>query len=199
MVSASTINIPTKLQHLSEGVVNYDRAQELLKLGNNGTINVDGAKESVYIRGTHDFDYENGFHIHTDDDQRGCCVTISGDVCCSNYVSEGKSLGGNITAVKFYATSDKRNKDNIVDIVDDDIKKVESIGLKSFNFKGDDRKVYGVIAQDVDEIGLSSLVHKDDKGMMSVDYTSFLILKLASLEDKLEKMQAELDELKNNK
>ena len=39
-----------------------------------------------------------------------------------------------------------------------------------------------MIAQDVEGAGYTSLIHEDESGMKSVDYTSFLILKIAQLE-----------------
>ena len=42
--------------------------------------------------------------------------------------------------------------------------------------------MYGVIAQDVEAVGLEELVHTDENGEKAVDYTSFLILRIAYLE-----------------
>jgi hypothetical protein len=52
-------------------------------------------------------------------------------------------------------------------------------------------KRYGVIAQDLEAVGLNELVRFDENGMRGVDYTEFLLLKIAQLEQ-------EINELKNN-
>ena len=63
------------------------------------------------------------------------------------------------------------------------VNKIESVRLKSFNFKNEpNRRVYGVIAQEVQEAALDDLVYTNDDGTLAVDYTSLLILKIAELE-----------------
>ena len=61
--------------------------------------------------------------------------------------------------------------------------KVDNINYKSYNFKNDENKnkIYGVIAQDVQEAGLNELVYTNEDGNLAVDYTSLMILKLAHL------------------
>jgi hypothetical protein len=103
------------------------------------------------------------------------CFTIDNNLCVT----------GNITATgSVFSTSDERKKENINFIDANDKLKARNIPLKSFNFKEDNtkRKVYGVIAQEVEAAGLDELVHTDEEGMKSVDYTSFLILRIAYLE-----------------
>jgi hypothetical protein len=75
-----------------------------------------------------------------------------------------------------------------------DYNKVENVLFKSFNFKNDETKTktYGVIAQEVQAAGLNEIVHKDNDGNLSVDYISLLILKIAKLEDKVNKLSEEL-------
>ena len=123
----------------------------------------------------------------------GSCVNIEHNLCVS----------GNITSTgAMYSTSDARKKENIHPIELDDKKMVRNIGLKAFNFKDDEdkRKVYGVIAQEVEANGLYNLVHTDEQGMKAVDYTSFLILRISHLEnlighltDRVEKLEQELN------
>ena len=72
--------------------------------------------------------------------------------------------------------------------------------FKSFNFKDDETKTktYGVIAQQVNAAGLNELVHTDESGALNVDYISLLILKIASLENKVNELSEEIKNLKNN-
>ena len=70
--------------------------------------------------------------------------------------------------------------------------------LKSFNFKDDEtkKKTYGVIAQDLQAVGLDNIVHKDENNNLSVDYTSLLILKIADLENTIKNLSEEIKNLK---
>ena len=116
------------------------------------------------------------------------CFTIDNNLCVT----------GNITATgSVFSTSDERKKENINFIDADSKLKVRNIPLKSFNFKEDltKRKVYGVIAQEVEEAGLDELVHTDEEGMKSVDYTSFLILRIAYLEKMIGHMHSKIVQL----
>lgn len=103
----------------------------------------------------------------------GSCYEFDAPLCVT----------GTITASGAIYSSDKNLKENINRISYEDLDKVALIEEKSFNFKDDDekRKVYGVIAQDVQKAGLDELVHVKEDGMLGVDYTSFLILKVAKL------------------
>lgn len=103
-------------------------------------------------------------------------------------------------AKAFYESSDERLKENIQPITEETIAKAASVEIRQFNFKKDENKTakYGVIAQEVEKEGLANLVSVNgDDGLKSVDYTSLLCLKIKALEAKLEKMEKELQELKN--
>ena len=90
-------------------------------------------------------------------------------------------------------------KHDIADVNANEVAKVDTVQFKSFKFNNDetDRKVYGVIAQDVQNADLNELVHTDENGMLSVDYTSLLILKIASLENYCKKLNDRIIELEN--
>lgn len=116
----------------------------------------------------------------------GSCYEFDADVCMS---------GHTIVAEAFYNTSDINLKENIKPIDDDAIAKVNEIEFKSFNFKADETKkqVYGVIAQDVENVGLSNLVNKNNDGVLSVDYIQLLVLKIQSLENEIKQLKEELN------
>ena len=118
----------------------------------------------------------------------GNCITVTGDICAS----------GVIKATALYSTSDKNLKENIKAIPYEDYHKVSNINLKSFNFKDDETKktTYGVIAQDLQAVGLDNIVHKDENNNLSVDYTSLLILKIADLENTIKNLSEEIKNLK---
>jgi hypothetical protein len=102
------------------------------------------------------------------------CISFTKPLCVT----------GTITASGAIYSSDRNLKENIKSIDAEDISKVGAIDLKSFNFIDDESKtkIYGVIAQEVQEAGLDILVHQKEDGMLGVDYTSFLILKVAQLQ-----------------
>lgn len=122
----------------------------------------------------------------------GGCYQLSHNICMANNYISAKGV---------YSSSDERLKENINDLSNNDLNGVDSISFKSFNFKDDlnKTKTYGVIAQDVLKSGHDELVHTDVDGMMSVDYTSLLIMKIAKLEQTVKEMSDEINKLKNNK
>lgn len=121
--------------------------------------------------------------------ENACLALGDTDICFS---------GGKVVAQNFYATSDRGKKENIEPLLQKDYSKADSVSFKTFNFKddADKKKMYGVIAQDVVAAGLEDVVETDADGTLSVDYTSMLILKIASLEARIEAMHKEISELK---
>jgi hypothetical protein len=118
----------------------------------------------------------------------GSCYSFDDNLCVT----------GDVTATgSFYSTSDERKKENIEYIDKASKYKVANIPLKSFNYKEDEskRKMYGVIAQDVEAAGLNELVHTDEQGIKAVDYTSLLILRIANLESTIAQMHKKLVDL----
>ena len=97
----------------------------------------------------------------------------------------------NITAPAFYESSDKGLKENIKSINSIDYSKLKNIDLKEFNFKKDSTKKYGVIAQDLEEVGLGNLV-QGEEGSKSVDYISLLILEVQRLRNEIENIKKQI-------
>ena len=94
-----------------------------------------------------------------------------------------------------YQTSDAVIKENVTDVDYAEASKANEIPIKSFIFKGDESKTkkYGVIAQDVEDVGLNNLVSINDD-IRNVDYNSLLILKIAYLENKIKELEKRLDD-----
>lgn len=111
-------------------------------------------------------------------------------------VSGATSLNGNVTVTGTVTSSgamyssDRRLKENINEISCDAIDKVSKVDLKSYNFIADENKTvkYGVIAQELEEVGLNELVGEHD-GRKGVDYIAFLVLKIAQLEKEIEELK----------
>ena len=102
---------------------------------------------------------------------------------------------GDVTADRFFESSDKRLKTNI--------KKI-SKSIYTYEFKKElGRKRYGTIAQEIEKTNPEVVKKLEDGGMMSVNYNSFLSLKLAEQENenkeqnnKIDSLQQQIDELK---
>lgn len=121
----------------------------------------------------------------------GDCITVGADICMT---------ANTIAAKAFYSKSDENAKENIQPLIHLDYSKIDKVEFKSFNFKDDETKTktYGVIAQQVNAAGFNELVHTDESGALNVDYISLLILKIASLENKVNELSREIKNLKNN-
>ena len=117
-----------------------------------------------------------------------------------NATSSQLNIPGSISAISAIYSSDINLKENINNITDEEINKVKTLDFKSFNFKDDEtkRKMYGVIAQHAEALGLGHLVHMADDGTKGVDYTSLFVLKLAAMAEEIKALKKEIDELKKN-
>ena len=120
----------------------------------------------------------------------GTCITFTKPICVPD--------AGTVTAGGAIYSSDRTLKENIVSISDNEalLEKAANIDVVSFNFKNDESKntKYGVIAQDIQEIGLGELVH-DANGKLGVDYTSLLMLKIAYLENTIKNLTEKIEKL----
>ena len=144
--------------------------------------------------------------IGTADDARKNAIsvtkdgTISGDVELTNggtSMTGLKILGGiqatnGMIAPTYLNSSDERLKKDIETISENDIDKVKNVDLKSYAFKSDNSKHFGVIAQDVERAGLEELVASSTEGIKSVDYISLLILKIAELENEIKNLKEQI-------
>lgn len=95
---------------------------------------------------------------------------------------------GNITAAGFYESSDKRLKSGI-ELIDQNFDK---INLYQFKFKNDEsqKTKYGVIAQELEELGLTDLVSENSDGIKSVDYISLLIGMINDLRKRIKVLES---------
>lgn len=100
---------------------------------------------------------------------------------------------GGVTAKAFYESSDISLKENVAPITKEATNAVDCLVFKQFNFKDDKDEItkYGVIAQEVEAVGLPNLVSTNEEGVKSVDYISLLILKIEALEKRIAELEAE--------
>ena len=106
-------------------------------------------------------------------------------------------VGGTISATSAIYSSDYNLKENIEDADPVKVTNTQAIKIKSFNFKSDEthRKMYGVIAQEVEAAGLGDLVVRGEDGVRGVDYTGLSLLKIAYLENEVKMLKAMINEL----
>ena len=94
---------------------------------------------------------------------------------------------GQLYAKKVYMASDERLKTEIKDAPEN----VSLPGIKEFVWKDSSVKSYGVIAQELERIGLNELV--DDNGeKKSVDYVPLLCLMIKNLQARVEELENKL-------
>lgn len=112
-------------------------------------------------------------------------------------INEVSLSNGQVTATKVTQTSDERLKENISTIIED-IDKIKDIEFFEFNLKNDKTKTksYGVIAQDLEKVGLNNLVVEDTDGNKSVDYTALIMLELQRLRNEVKELKATINDLK---
>jgi len=224
--TAETINIPTSVEHLNRGTLTFTQNGGNLGTYDPGvvsgkTIDIPKGVSCVSELGRATFEWQYGAPCNASGgtydpgancsgnsvgtivvpktigdltnnsisvDCSGGCISISNDVC----------VDGVLKANALYSTSDANLKENAAKVLYEDYHKVSKVDLKSFNFKDDEtkRKTYGVIAQEVQEAGLNELIHTDDKGNLAVDYTSFLILKIADMQEQINELNRQIKALK---
>ena len=105
--------------------------------------------------------------------------------------SAGNATFAGVATAKQHATSsDERLKDDI-SLITSDVDKVSKVDFKEFTYKADEKKTkaYGVIAQELESVGLDNLVIEDEKGMKSVDYTSLLCLEIQHLRNEIAELK----------
>ncbi len=133
--------------------------------------------------------------IKTFSDATDATSTSTGAIVVSGGIGVTKAVfaGGEISALAFNATSDEREKQDICDIDSSDLDHLLEIRPVAYKFReGDGRKRFGVLAQDLLSHDLSSIVHENSTGTLSVEYNSLISLLL----NKVQNMHQELESLK---
>ena len=96
----------------------------------------------------------------------------------------------------FYEESDKRLKENIVE-VDGAISKLKQIPAVNFNFKNKDGKELGTIAQDVQKV-FPELVTTNEDGYLAVEYNKLSMVAIAAvkeMDERLSSLEKTVEEL----
>lgn len=108
-------------------------------------------------------------------------------------INEVSLSNGQVTATRVTQTSDERLKENISTIIED-IDKIKDIEFFEFNLNDDVNKTksYGVIAQDLEKVGLENLVVEDANGYKAVDYISLLVLEIQRLRNEVNTLKSKI-------
>ena len=218
----ASINIPTDASHIANRSVSWTYGDVKSATGssyvpsqaNNGSFVIPQCagdinratldyKYGQSVTGRSDGNYDPGeacnnaasdtIYIPTSIDHleewNGTCFTIPHNLCVDGTITASQSI---------YSTSDERKKENIHFIQAKEASTTRKIPFKSFNLISDpERKVYGVIAQEVLAAGLDNLVHMDEEGYYSVDYTSLLILKIENLQNEVGELYEKIKNLED--
>jgi hypothetical protein len=109
----------------------------------------------------------------------------------------GASFAKKVYGLSFHSTSDIRMKSNIEPLMDplSTIRKIEGY---SYNWKenDDNTRHYGVLAQQMEAVGLGDFVSGDGSAQKAVDYMGlipFLIGAVKELSDKVETLESQFD------
>ena len=103
-------------------------------------------------------------------------------------LSGNSTIAGTLTATDFVATSDRNKKDNIQTASTGFIQQIRGV---TFNWKDTGAEASGVVAQELQEVGLGHLVHEDDDGL-KVSYnglTAYLIEEVKALRAEVEALK----------
>ena len=109
-------------------------------------------------------------------------------------IEKSVNVGGQVSADTFLVTSDVTLKESISDIVSP-LEKVRSIRAAEYNLIDQETRKYGVLAQNLEENGLGSLV-ADLADHKAVDYTGLIGILLGAvkeLDSEVRELRAQLN------
>lgn len=116
-------------------------------------------------------------------------------VTTSGTISANGAITSNADITAFASSSDIRKKENIARI-ESALDKVMAIGGYTYNFKGDDRRIAGVIAQEIETVLPEVVYEIDDEDFggksKAVRYGNIVGLLIEAIKE----LKAELDEIK---
>lgn len=139
----------------------------------------------------------SGSQTFTANQSSAATFTVTSNATSANTAStivfrdaSGNFTAGTITATDFNSTSDARLKKNVQGLNGMDM--LSMVNPVQFNWKDSEKKSYGVIAQELEQI-LPELVGEREDGMKSVHYIPLI----AMLVDAVKTLDARVKELEN--
>ena len=126
-------------------------------------------------------------------------LTSGGDLGINNTnPSEKLDVVGNITATgTITSSSDITLKENI-ELISDPIEKVKEISGYTFNKKGEDLRLVGLVAQEVEKV-LPEAVAENNEGLKSVAYGNLVALLVECVknqDERIESLERTIKEMK---
>lgn len=91
------------------------------------------------------------------------------------------NFGGNVYGNRFISTSDATLKENIIPL-NDSLSKVRQIECYKYNFINDDKLDYGLLAQQLEDVGLNDLVD-NTRGYKGVNYLNLISMLIDSIKE----------------
>jgi len=168
------------------------KTKELQVLGISTHVGLSTFREGIWVTGIATFN---------NDVKISGPLTISGNTIIGNSNVGLHTVYGNLYVTQdiyaFYSPSDKNLKDNITPIYDP-LAKVLSISGNTFTWKegnsnqGDDT---GVVAQEIENLGLPGIVKTQEDGHKSVQYHKIIPLLIEAIKE----LKSQIDELKGGK
>ena len=180
-----SITIPTKVNDIKRSILKWDY----------GSVSAKSASDydpGSYTGAGCTGDATNSITIPKSIDHltnwNGTCISLPHDTCITGKLEVSNGV---------YNTSDERLKSDIKRVEYPQMLEARKVGIKQFYYNSDPSKrvTYGVIAQDVQAHNLNEMVYEDEGGFLSVDYTSLMILKIAYLENEVERLTHILGEI----
>lgn len=109
-----------------------------------------------------------------------------------NFLYDGTDVvltGGEMSALAFNATSDVTLKENIVPL-EDCLQKVNAIECYEYNWKdsSNGRKNFGVLSQQLQDIGLENITTMDNNGNQAVQYNQLIPLLIEAVKELTQKV-----------
>lgn len=120
--------------------------------------------------------------------------TTTYSTSCNFYVIGDSYFSGNVSAASVTNRSSRRYKENIIPITDEVANRLLDINVCSFDYKDGYgcKNMFGLIAEEVDQIHPIAVTYNGDNEPDAVDYTRFIPL----LIKKVQMQQEEINELK---
>lgn len=206
-ISGSRIESITSAKHvdIENGVINiYNAADHNVK-----TVVESGTIDATYPppHYTADWAFASQIRVHSADGSRTVYMGPGG-LYTNEFILAVKGVQGTavVKSKSFENLSDKRAKHDIEPISDAYAKSAGAIDLKRFKYNGADKENVGIIAQDLldqlesngiefDSQSIISTFKDGEEELYSVNYTQFLIARLAYDESIINNLTARLDEL----
>ena len=105
-------------------------------------------------------------------------IDVAGSIVAEGDIT---TLTGTITALEVYATSDRRLKSNIEQLVDS-LGTIQQLAGVSFTYNATSTDSIGLVAQDVQAV-LPQVVHENEQGFLTVNYGSIIGLLVEGVKD----------------